>query len=192
VKFCGELASLPAIIDMPGQLAQEYLRNLIAGYNDCQNFGGFRMHCQPTRIHPLGPVASLLSLCSSLVILFSPSLAIAAPNPQANPHFNAAMVSDRPSAIARMEKQDFPGAIQELSEAIRIDPALVDAYELRGILHLGSKDYPKAVADFTKATQLEPKNVDAHINLSKAYIASKNYPAALRSATTAKQLDPQS
>jgi len=115
---------------------------------------------------------------------FSLPPALAAPNPLANPHFSA--------AIARMKQQDFPGAMKELSEAIRIDPALVDAYELRGILYLDSKDYPRAIEDFKKTTQLEPKNVDAHINLSKAYIASKDYPAALRSATTAKQLDPQS
>lgn len=51
---------------------------------------------------------------------------MAAPNPQTNPHFTA--------AVARIEQQDLPSVIQNLSGAICLDPTLVDAYKLQGIL----------------------------------------------------------
>jgi len=142
------------------------------------------MHHHPIRTLSTEAVASLLGFCSSLAILFSLPPALAAPNPLTNPHFSA--------AIARMKQQDLPGAIRELTQAIILDPALADAYELRGILYMGEKNYPKAVEDFEQVTRLEPKSADAYINLTKGLLMLKDYPAALKSATTAKQLDPQS
>lgn len=84
------------------------------------------MLCHLIRTCSSGASASLLGLCSSLAILFGSPLAMAAPNPQTNPHFTA--------AVARIEQQDLPSVIQNLSGAICLDPTLVDAYKLQGIL----------------------------------------------------------
>ncbi|NJN39189.1 MAG: tetratricopeptide repeat protein [Acaryochloridaceae cyanobacterium CSU_3_4] len=113
----------------------------------------------------------------------TPIFAQEASNPQTNPHFAA--------ALSRLDQKDLQGAMQELNQAILLDPSLADAYSLRAILHLDNKNYQKALVDFTEVTRLRPQSAEAYVNLAKSQLVFKDYRAALQSATKATQLEPQ-
>lgn len=127
--------------------------------------------------------AMLLSLGEGIAMLNPPPLVSAAPNPQINLHYSA--------AISRLEQKDVPGAMTELNQAIQLDPSLAEAYTLRGVLFMGNRDFQKATEDFAQVTRLQPKSVEAHLNLAKSQMMLKDYQAALQSATTAKEIDPK-
>jgi Tfp pilus assembly protein PilF len=111
-------------------------------------------------------------------------MATAAPNPQMNPHYRA--------AVSHLEQKDLQGAMKELNQAIQLDPSLADAYTLRGVLFMGDKNFQKATEDFAQVTHLQPKSAEAYMNLTKSQLMLKDYRAALQSATKATQLEPQS
>lgn len=143
------------------------------------------MHRKQVRACSMVVIATvLLSMGEGIAKLNPQQLAIAAPNPLANPHFSAAM--------SRMEQKDLPGAMTELNRAIQLEPSLAEAYTLRGVLFMSEKNFQKAAEDFTQVTQLEPKNAEAHTNLAKSQLMLKDYQSALETATTATQLDPKS
>ncbi|QUY45450.1 tetratricopeptide repeat protein [Acaryochloris marina] len=128
-------------------------------------------------------ISTLLVSLSQGVVITNPSLLVtAAPNPLNNPHYAG--------AISRMEAEDLPGAMREINQAIQLDPSLVDAYMLRGVLHLGQKNVREAIDDFTKVTRLDPNNIEGFMNLAKSQMLLKDYQGALNSATKAKEIDP--
>lgn len=142
------------------------------------------MRHKPIRVYFTAAIAvMLLSLGQGMSILHPSPLATAAPNPQTNPHYTA--------AISRLEQEDLQGAMAELNQAIQIDPSLSEAYALRGVLFMGEKNFQEAAEDFAQVTQLQPKSAEAHLNLAKSQMMLKDYKAALQSATTAKEIDPK-
>lgn len=60
-------------------------------------------------------------------------------------------------------------AIDSYSEAIKINPKFVKAYNNRGIAYTWKKEFYPAIADFTKAIELDPKNGKAYHNRAIVY-----------------------
>lgn len=61
------------------------------------------------------------------------------------------------SALARLDKGDVDGALNDLTKAIELKPAYVDALRARGqILFLLKRDLDAAIADYDKVLQLAP------------------------------------
>ncbi|HEY0910304.1 MAG TPA: tetratricopeptide repeat protein, partial [Bradyrhizobium sp.] len=54
-------------------------------------------------------------------------------------------------------------ALADFDEAIRTDPASVNAYSNRGIVYAGTGEVDRAIADFTAAIGIDPGNVQARI-----------------------------
>lgn len=52
--------------------------------------------------------------------------------------------------------QDWKIAVADLSQAIRLDPTMIPAHELRGIAFLCTNDFEKAIEDFDKMIRLAP------------------------------------
>ncbi|NJM68673.1 MAG: tetratricopeptide repeat protein [Acaryochloris sp. RU_4_1] len=142
------------------------------------------MRRKRVRVYLTAAIAALgLNLFEVMATLNPPPLATAAPNPQTNLHYTA--------AVSRLKQKDLQGAMRELNQAIQLDPSLADAYTLRGVLFMGEKKYQKAIEDFAQVTHLQPKSAEAYMNLAKSQLMLKDYRAALQSATKAKQIDPQ-
>jgi hypothetical protein len=57
-------------------------------------------------------------------------------------------------------------AIDELSEAIRLDAGFAQAFNARGFAHYLRKEYPKALADLNEAIRLDPGYKNAYTNRS--------------------------
>jgi Flp pilus assembly protein TadD len=60
-------------------------------------------------------------------------------------------------------------AINNYTEAIKLNPKFAKAYNNRGIAYVGRKQYDLAITDFNKAIELDPKNGKVYNNRAVAY-----------------------
>jgi len=71
-------------------------------------------------------------------------------------------------ARAHAEQGDVDRAIDELTEALRVDPEMADAYRERAALSLRRADAGRAVSDFTRALALQPDSAADHLGRGQA------------------------
>ena len=67
-----------------------------------------------------------------------------------------------------IQDSKFAEAIQQLTEAVRLDPTSARSYNARGYAHLRLKHFAEALADFDNAIRLDPNYVNAYQNRSAA------------------------
>jgi lipoprotein NlpI len=89
------------------------------------------------------------------------------------------------------EKNDYDRAMQDCNEAIRIDPANVNAFIGRGAVYGRKGDVDRAIADFDAATRLDPKLAAAFDNRGIAYKAKGALDRAIAEFNEAIRLDPK-
>jgi len=88
------------------------------------------------------------------------------------------------------ERKDWDNAVQEFSEALKIDPNYKDAYFKRGDSYNEKKDYDRAIADFTQAIKLDPNDKLAYKNRGNAYFDKQDYDSAFADYNQAIRIDP--
>ena len=60
-------------------------------------------------------------------------------------------------------------AIEDLTEAIRLNPKMADSYNSRGVVFSDTARFKKAIMDFHKAILLDPNHALAYYNRSLVY-----------------------
>jgi tetratricopeptide (TPR) repeat protein/TolB-like protein len=86
---------------------------------------------------------------------------------------------------------DYDRAINELTDAIRIDPNYAEAYSRRGYVYDYEEDYDRAIADYTQAIRLHPDDGGNYISRGDAYQYGKqDYNSAIADFTQAIRIDP--
>ena len=71
--------------------------------------------------------------------------------------------------LAYNAKKEYDKAIEDFTEAIRIDAA-ADSYKWRGEAYTVKKEYDKAIADFTEAIQMSPRaGAELYLGRARAY-----------------------
>lgn len=60
------------------------------------------------------------------------------------------------SAIDKISKQNFRGALMDCNKAIEANPYLGESYQVRGVAKVGLADYMGAIKDCNKAISLKP------------------------------------
>ena len=116
-----------------------------------------------------------------------------APTERASPPASRPDLSGARAAYARglkaIEQDSNAEAITELTEAIRLDPSMTDAYLNRGRLLLQLGDQVKALRDFSAAVQISPKSSAVHFYRGQAYLRTKDYKSAVADFNEAIRLD---
>ena len=64
---------------------------------------------------------------------------------------------------------EYPRAIEDHDEAIRLDPQFAVAYTNRGNAYQNLREYPRAIEDFNEAIRLDPQLALAYVNRALAY-----------------------
>jgi serine/threonine protein kinase/Flp pilus assembly protein TadD len=82
-------------------------------------------------------------------------------------------------------------AIQDYTEALRLQPQDESALVNRGVLFSHKANYDRALRDFTEAIQLNPRDARAVIARGNVFYNKHNYPAALRDYNEALKLEPK-
>jgi hypothetical protein len=79
--------------------------------------------------------------------------------------------------------------LARLSEAIRLNPDKVEAYQDRAEVYFSKNDMPKAIADYTKVIQVKP-TVEAYCRRARAYVEGRQLEKAVDDYSKAINLDP--
>lgn len=104
-------------------------------------------------------------------------------------------ISDDPveyvsAGIKLLEKQEFGGAIENFTKAIKLNPKYSEAYNNRGIAYTGKGDSEKALADYNAAIELDPEFFYAFINRGKLYSDKNEIERAIMDYTRAIEINP--
>jgi cytochrome c-type biogenesis protein CcmH/NrfG len=100
-----------------------------------------------------GVVAYAAMLLCGLVSMIAPRSLAWAQAPS-----DAAIFVDR--AILAYDEQRYNQALQELQEALRLDPNSVEALFYQGIVYMAMKRRAEAVTAWERAWQLRPSDID--------------------------------
>ena len=93
--------------------------------------------------------------------------------------------------VDKYDKKDNQGAIQDFTQAIKINPKDADAYIKRGNARRNLKDYQGAIQDFTQAIKINPKYANAYIKRGNARSNLKDYQGAIQDYTQAIKINPK-
>ena len=86
---------------------------------------------------------------------------------------------------------DVDGALQDVNQAICLNPSLASAYVHRGRLYVEQRNYQAAIADFDKALDLHPKGTQILNERSVLRLRLKDMDGALADVNQALSLQPQ-
>ena len=86
--------------------------------------------------------------------------------------------------------KDVDGAIEEIQEAIRLDPGSTLGYVSLGALEHAAGRRNDAEAAFKKALEADPKSIPAYLGLANFYWATRKAPETLKTLQQAHQVQP--
>ena len=89
--------------------------------------------------------------------------------------------------IAYRFKGDYDRAIQDYSQAIKLNGKLAAAFSNRGVAYDKKGDYDRAIADFDQAIKLKPA-AEVHFNRGNAYLGKSQYAQAIDDYNAALKL----
>ena len=91
--------------------------------------------------------------------------------PSAQDYFDAGRSADANSNLSL--------AIQDFTQAIRLDPSDAKAYFHRGNVYFELGDLDRAAQDYAQAINLNPQYAEAYRDRGRTYVESKNWQQAL-------------
>ena len=93
--------------------------------------------------------------------------------------------------MARIDKQDYEGALDDFNLSMRINPREPRAYLGRGAANLKKGDHKQAVGDLDEAIKLAPGLAFAYFERGTAYHAIDDFQHAIADYSEAIRLDPK-
>jgi tetratricopeptide (TPR) repeat protein len=87
-----------------------------------------------------------------------------------------------------LQEDHFQEAIEQLTEALKLNPSFALAYNARGYAHFRLKQYPQALADFDEAIRLTPSYLNAYVNRGAARRAAGDKAGADADQAKAREL----
>jgi tetratricopeptide (TPR) repeat protein len=93
--------------------------------------------------------------------------------------------------LAYNRSRQYERAIQDLNEAIRLDPNYAPAFHNRGLAFQQNGEYNDALADYDRAIQLGLKNAETFNNRGTIYASRGEYERAIADYDQAIRLDPK-
>jgi tetratricopeptide (TPR) repeat protein len=91
--------------------------------------------------------------------------------------------------LAYRLKGEYDRAIQDYSQAIKLDAKSADAYNNRGVAYDNKGDYDHAIQDYDQAIKLRP-SAEAHFNRGNAYLGKGQHDHAIDDYNQALKLKP--
>jgi tetratricopeptide (TPR) repeat protein len=88
------------------------------------------------------------------------------------------------------ERGDYDRAIDDYTQAIRLEPNNGQHYGNRGVAYRDKGDYDRAIADFTQWIRLDPNNANAYRWRGRAYFQKGNFTHARTDVNRALQINP--
>ncbi len=89
-----------------------------------------------------------------------------------------------------LDRADYPGAIERFSQALALNPQLVEAYNGRGAAYQTIGEIDLAIADFNQAVDLDPDYAVGYFNRGFTYRLKSEWDLTIQDLTSAINLDP--
>lgn len=93
--------------------------------------------------------------------------------------------------IYRKRLENFSRAMEDYSQALKLDPKNIFVFKDRADFYREQKDYSHAIEDYTQIINIAPKDDSAYIYRGDCYRELKNYPAALKDYDKAISIPPK-
>ena len=87
-------------------------------------------------------------------------------------------------------QQQYPEAIADFSEALKLKPDDAGVYERRAYVEMKTNAYDKALADYSEAIKLKPKEVRYYLLRSYIYETKNDIKSSMADTEEALKLDP--
>ncbi len=93
--------------------------------------------------------------------------------------------------VEALQKKDYDRAIEQFSEAIRLDPRHADSYFHRGRAHQARNELDRAAEDYSEALRFDPNRADCLYQRATVYQATNAPDLAIDDFTAALARDPK-
>jgi tetratricopeptide (TPR) repeat protein len=93
-------------------------------------------------------------------------------------------------ALSKKKASQTEGVIEDLNQAIALEPRLPQPYFHRAIIRYSNKEYGGAMPDFTKAIELNPDYFEAYFNRADATFLLGDFRASIKDYTKALEIRP--
>ena len=160
-----ELAEKDGLMEEVSNLRQEF-RNILSGWRDQQDLESLA----PREVHPDSPPMSEGEVSRLRDLLAST---------QGLPPSTVSAEGHRLRGNAFFETEDYESAVDEYSEAIRLDPGFANAYNGRGAALGIQGQHKRAIEDFNEAIRLDPGFTKAYRNRGTAYAMQGQHERAI-------------
>jgi tetratricopeptide (TPR) repeat protein len=87
-------------------------------------------------------------------------------------------------------QQQYPEAIADFSEALKLKPDDAGIYERRAYVEMKTNDYDKALADYSEAIKLKPNEVKYYLLRAYIYETKDDIKGSMADTEAALKLDP--
>ncbi|MFP3043153.1 tetratricopeptide repeat protein [Treponema primitia] len=87
-------------------------------------------------------------------------------------------------------RKEYDTAIREYTEAIKLNPNYMEAYNDRGMAYRAKGDNDRAIADYTQAIRINPNYALVYVNRGVAYENKRDYDRDIADQTEAIRINP--
>lgn len=92
--------------------------------------------------------------------------------------------------LDKLNRGDYPGALEDFKQALRLDLNFTEAYVCQSIIHYYQGDHLGAIADCNQVLRINPKNADAYNNRGLNRCALGDYKKAIADFNQALEIEP--
>ena len=93
-------------------------------------------------------------------------------------------------SIAKINLDDYQGALDDATQCLKINPFLVNAYQVRGIANQNLDNFTQAINDYEEGLKYSPENKTFLINRAIAYAQLKDYDNSYKSFNSLFEIHP--
>ena len=92
-------------------------------------------------------------------------------------------------SMKKFGQKNFIGALEDLNQAIKVNPKYAKSYNGRGVVKTALKDWKGAMIDYNKAIALDPKFARAYSNRGSLKVYQNDFNSASKDFDSALSLD---
>lgn len=103
-------------------------------------------------------------------------------------HFDRGFYELLPRQKKEEAEQEFGLAVQELQEALAIDPTSSKAHKSLARIYYTQKKFLQAAAHYEKVTEFDPRDIDAYVLAALAYAEAREFDKSRAQLEAAKRI----
>jgi tetratricopeptide (TPR) repeat protein len=92
--------------------------------------------------------------------------------------------------LDKLNRGDYPGALEDFKQALRLNPNFTEAYVCQSIIHYYQGDHQGAIADCNQVLRINPRNAEAYNNRGLNRCAMGDHQRAIADFNQVLEIEP--